>query len=594
MFKHRFLWQLYAAFLVIVFISITGVGWYASKSFYNFYLDEITDSLQSRAYLIESQLRDKIEQQNFKEADDICKQIAVKSSTRITVILPDGVVIADSEEIPSQMKNHADRLEFQDAISQGLGKSTRYSSTLARQMRYLAIPIKHDNEIIAVIRTAVPITAIDNTLKSIHNNLIIIGIIIAICMAILSLIISKKISLPIEQMTEVAKNVAAGRLDMRLPIPDTAEFAALAKASNEMLRQLNSKIDIITAERSQIEAILSSMIEGVLAVDSVGHIVSINKTAANLLNTDASNCQNRSIEEIVRNPQLQEYIRNTIENKQTGESEIFIFNEDGRCLQLHGSRLTDNKGNKNGAVLVLHDITRTRRLEEVRRDFVANVSHELKTPITSIKGFVETLQDGAIDNPEEAKRFLEIIARHTERLNAIVDDLLSLSVLEDDIDKRRLSFENVELQPLLISTAELAKMKADQKNISIEVTCEDNISAQINAALIEQAVLNLIDNAIKYSPNDSKIMVNSQKNGNEILIKVSDQGSGIPREHLSHIFERFYVVDKSRSRKLGGTGLGLSIVKHISQVHGGYITVESQINKGSTFTIHLPAGKNNL
>ncbi len=593
MLKNRFLWQLYAAFLLIVIISVAGVGWYASKYFYDFYLNEITDSLKSRAYLVESQIQERIEQRNFKETDDFCKQIGKKSSMRITVILPDGTVIADSDEITSQMKNHAERTEFQEAVSQGLGKSIRYSSTLGKQMRYLAIPIRQDDKILAVVRTAVPITTIENTLKSIYHNLLIIGIVIAICMAILSLFISRKISLPIEQMTEVAKNVAAGRLDMRLPIPDTVEFAALAKASNEMLRQLNSKIDIITAERSQIQAILSSMIEGVLAVDSSGHIVSINKTAANLLKINETNGKGRSIEEVIRNPHFQQYIRNTIDNKQPAETDGLVLDEDGRFLQLYGSHLTDNKGNKNGAVLVLHDITRTRRLEEVRRDFVANVSHELKTPITSIKGFVETLQDGAIDNPEEAKRFLEIIARHAERLNAIVDDLLSLSVLEEDIDKRRLSFENADLKPLLISTAELAKMKADQKNIAIEVTCEENISAQINAALIEQAILNLVDNAIKYSPNDSKITVNSQKTGGEITIKVSDQGPGIPKEHLSHIFERFYVVDKSRSRKLGGTGLGLSIVKHIAQVHGGYITVESQVNKGSTFIIHLPVGNNN-
>ncbi|MBN2591255.1 MAG: PAS domain-containing protein [Sedimentisphaerales bacterium] len=592
MLKHRFLWQLYAAFLVIVIISVDGVGWYASKSFYNFYLNEISESLKSRAYLIEGQLKSYLRNQNYKETDNFCKQLAEKSSTRITVILRDGVVIADSDEIPSQMENHAKRPEFQQVVDdkKDIGKSIRYSSTLGKKMMYLAIPIKQDDEILAVVRTAVPVTAINQTLKSIYNKLLIIGIITAICMALLSLYISRKISLPIEQMTEVAKNVAAGRLDMRLPIPDTAEFADLAKASNEMLRQLNSKIDVISAERSQIQAILSSMIEGVLAVDSLGHIVSINKTAANLLKINSSNCQNRSIEEVIRNPQLQQYIRNTIDNKQPTETESLVLNEEGCFLQLYGSSLTDNKGNKNGAVLVLHDITRTRRLEEMRRDFVANVSHELKTPITSIKGFVETLQDGAIDNPLEAKRFLEIIARHAERLNAIVDDLLSLSVLEEDLDKRRLSFENANLKPLLNSTAELAKMKAEQKNITIEVTCEENIYAQINPALIEQAVLNLIDNAIKYSPNDSKILVNAQVDGKEVKINVSDQGSGIGTEHLEHIFERFYVVDKSRSRKLGGTGLGLSIVKHIAQVHGGYITVESKINQGSTFIIHLPAG----
>ena len=587
MVKSRFLWQLYAAFLLVIIITVVGVGWYASKYFHNFYLDEVAKSLKARAYLVENQLQTSLETQDHEQTYDLCKQLAEKSSTRITVILLDGVVIADSDEIPSQMENHSDRPEFIDAINNGWGKSTRFSETLDQQMMYLAIPFKHEEAIIAVIRTAVPVTAIDNTIRRIYVKLLLIGIIIAICMALISLFISRLISLPVEKMTKVARSIAAGRLDLRLPVPDTAEFADLANASNEMLRQLNSKIDVITAERSQIQAILSSMIEGVLAVDSLGNIVSINKTAANLLNIDLSNWQNRSVEKTINNPQLKEYIKNTIDNEQT-TADSFLLKQDGRVLQLYGSNLTDNKGNKNGAVLVLHDISRTRRLEEVRRDFVANVSHELKTPITSIKGFVETLQEGAIDNPEEAKRFLEIIARHTERLNAIVDDLLSLSVLEEDVEKRRLFFDNTDLKPLLISTADLATMKAEAKNITIEVECEENIFAKINAALIEQAVLNLIDNAIKYSPNDSKIKVNSQKVENGVTIKVSDQGSGIGQEHLEHIFERFYVVDKSRSRKLGGTGLGLSIVKHIAQVHGGYITVESKINEGSTFTIQLP------
>ncbi|RKY25496.1 MAG: hypothetical protein DRP62_01065 [Planctomycetota bacterium] len=264
------------------------------------------------------------------------------------------------------------------------------------------------------------------------------------------------------------------------------------------------------------------------------------------------------------------------------------MNEGGRFLQLYGSGLVDNKDNRSGAVLVLHDITRTRQLEEVRRDFVANVSHELKTPITSIKGFVETLQEGALDKPEESKRFLEIIAKHADRLNAIVDDLLSLSRLEEDSEQRRISFEKTSIRPTLVSAIELSKVKAEEKHITVELLCDKEITAKINSALIEQVVLNLIDNAIKYSQDNSKIQVSTQKTENEVFIKVSDQGCGIEKEHLDRIFERFYVVDKGRSRKLGGTGLGLAIVKHIAQVHNGYVTVESTLGKGSTFIVHLP------
>ena len=241
-----------------------------------------------------------------------------------------------------------------------------------------------------------------------------------------------------------------------------------------------------------------------------------------------------------------------------------------------------------GAVIVLHDITRIRQLEEVRRDFVANVSHELKTPITSIKGFVETLLEGVVKDPVQIRRFLNIIAKHSERLDAIIDDLLALSRLEEDDEKRKLSFEEHHLKPVLASAIELSKVKAEQKNITVELVCSEETTAKINSALIEQAVINLVDNAVKYSQENSTVTVNAQKKLNEIVITVTDHGCGIEKKHLSRIFERFYVVDKARSRKLGGTGLGLAIVKHISGVHGGYVTVESQVGHGSTFTIHLP------
>jgi len=591
MYKKRLLWQLYPSFLLIIVISVVGVAWYASQSLRKFYLNDVADGLKSRAYLIEKQISLYLTEQKFQDMDDLCKEIGNSSSTRITVILPDGEVIADSDEMPSNMRNHADRPEFKDALEQGSGNSIRPSETLGKKMMYQAIVLKHNDEIQAVVRTSVPVTAIDEALKNIYAKLLWAGIIISICAGAISLAISKKISQPVEQMTEVAKHFASGDLNLKLPISSTTELAELANSLNEMARQLNCRIDTITEERSQIQAILSSMIEGVLAVDSTGHIVSINKAAANLLNIDASKSQKLSIEEAIRNPQLQEYIKNTLENNKPNQMDYFVLNDGGRFLQLHGSALTDNNGKNNGAVLVLHDITRTRQLEDVRRDFVANVSHELKTPVTSIKGFVETLLDGAVNEPQEARRFLEIIAKHSDRLNAIIEDLLSLSRLEEDSEKRRLSFEETKIKPTLASAIELSKLKADKKHIKVELTCDEEITAKLNSALIEQAVLNLIDNATKYSQENSKIQVLAQIKNNEILITVSDQGCGIGKEHLDRIFERFYVVDKGRSRKLGGTGLGLSIVKHIAAVHGGYIQVESTVGKGSTFNIHLPLNR---
>jgi two-component system phosphate regulon sensor histidine kinase PhoR len=589
MFQRRLLWQLYPWFLLIIVISVASVAWYASQSIETFYLQQIREDLTSRARLVQEQVQDNLDSENHRAIDNLCKQIGKASSTRITVILPDGKVIADSDENPARMENHIDRPEIQDALAKDRGSYLRSSDTLGIKMMYLAIAVKQDNQIQAIIRTSVPVTDIKDTLGSIYQKLFWAGAVIAVCAAVISLAISKRISRPVEDMTQAATHFADGELDHRMALPDTMELAELAKALNKMAEQLNARINMISEERSQIQTILSSMIEGVLAVDSAGHIVSINKAAADFLDLDETGSVGRNIEEVVRNPQLQQYINDILENKQPPETNVFINNDGGRSLQLHGSGLANKNGNRNGAVLVLHDITRTRQLEEVRRDFVANVSHELKTPVTSIKGFIETLLDGSVKEPQQMQRFLEIIAKHADRLNAIIEDLLSLSRLEEESNNRKLSFETINIRPALASAIELSKPKAGQKNIALELSCDEEIVAQINSILIEQAVVNLIDNAVKYSPDSSTIHIIAESVANEIVISVSDQGCGIAKEHLGRLFERFYVVDKGRSRKLGGTGLGLSIVKHIAQVHGGTVEVQSAVGKGSTFTVHLPA-----
>jgi two-component system phosphate regulon sensor histidine kinase PhoR len=587
--RKKIIWHLYPAFLVIGIVVLLAVTWYADHCFHMFYYNQTANDLEVRARLIEHQIEPMIKSGNVSEIDNTCKSLGKKSTTRITIILPDGQVIGDSGANLAVMKNHSDRPEFRDAINKGLGKTVRSSNTIGKNMMYLAVPIKQDDKILAIIRTSISITVIDQELAKLYKRVLWAGIIIAFFTAVVSLFVSKKLSLPIEQMKEIANHFASGDFGHSLSMPSSTELAELAMALNGMAQQLGSRIDTITENKNQMQAILSSMIEGVMAVDADGHIISLNNAGAEFLDVEQMKAIGRNVEEVVRNPEIQQFVQNTLYDKGLSDAaDVFIMNNGERFLQLHGTSLTDSKGQRNGAVIVLHDITRIHRLEEVRRDFVANVSHELKTPITSIKGFVETLREGALENPQEAMRFLEIIARHADRLNAIVDDLLSLSRLEEDNEKRRLFFENTYLRPVLASSVELLKIKAEKKNITIDLICDEHISAKINSALIEQAVFNLIDNAIKYSNNNCNVKISAQKYGNEILISVSDQGCGIERQHLSRIFERFYVVDKSRSRKVGGTGLGLSIVKHISQVHGGNITVESKINEGSIFTIHLP------
>jgi len=593
--SRRLLWELYPSFLAVIAAVLLALTWYSSTSMRFFYYNQVAVFLEQNSRLFELYLTPKIQSHDFHEVDALCKTLGKASSTRITVILPDGRVIGDTDENPENMKNHNDRPEFKDALVKGIGKSQRFSETLGKQMMYLAATVRQDSNTLAVIRTSQPLTEIDQKLKAINKKFIWASILIAVIAAAVSLIVSKRMTWPVEQMTKTARLFAKGDFSQRLYIPATDELAELSKALNEMAQQLSDRIDAITNDKNRTEAILSSMIEAVLAVDLDGRIASLNEAAAHILNIDKDKAIGRILEEIVRNPDIQKFIHNTLKgNIQSAETDTFLVNYEEKFLQLHGTSLTDSKGNRNGAVIVMHDITQINRFDQIRRDFVANVSHELKTPITSIKGFVETMMEGVLNDPDQAKRFLDIIAKHTERLNSIVDDLLSLSRLEETDEKARIVCENALLKPVLLSAIQLSDFKADNKKISIELNCDSKLTAKINTTLIEQGVLNLIDNAIKYSPDNSKIVVNACMTDNEVLISVTDQGCGIDKQHLERIFERFYVVDKGRSRKLGGTGLGLSIVKHIAQVHGGSVTVESKVNTGSTFTIHLPVEKNSV
>jgi len=589
MFKRSLLWQLYPVYLLIIVIALFTITWYLSWLLPDFYHNQVAEGLQARANLIKDQFLEKLRVEDFKGMEALCKKLGASSSTRITIILPNGKVAADSEENPADMENHSNRPEFKDAFEEGIGTSVRFSHTLDQNMMYLAVPIKEQGKILAVVRTSVPVVAVNEKLNDLNHKIILSAIIVAICAAIATLIVSRRISQPIKQMKETAQRFALGQLELRVPLLKQGELTELAQALNEMAQQLQDRIQTITQQRNELKAILSSMVEGVVAIDSNGYIVNINEAAANFLNTDIAKAQGSSIEEVIRNTEFQEFIKGILNEEQSGQTDIVLSGREDRIVRLDGANLTDSKGGKSGAVIVISDMTRMRRLEDVRRDFVANVSHELRTPITSIKGFVETLLEGAIQNPQQAERFLKIIAKHSDRLNAIVEDLLSLSSLEEGSEKRKITFEKTSLKHVLDSVIAMSMIKAEVKDITIDLDCDESIEVKINTNLLEQAILNLVDNAIKYSEPAGKVQIKAYRKNKTIVISVRDYGCGIPRIHQSRIFERFYVVDKSRSRKLGGTGLGLAIVKHIAEVHGGKVTIESSPGAGSTFFLHLPA-----
>jgi len=590
MVRRRLIWQLYPSFLAVTLLAMAAAAAYSSYTFYTFHLRQTQRELLTLAQVVVPEVEQALASASPGDVDALVDRLgqAADGQVRFTIVTPAGRVIGDSQDDPTRMQNHADRQEVIEALRDGFGRSVHLSPTLGKKMVYVAISVQQDGRPVAVIRTAMAITAIDQPLKDIYVSVAWAALIIALIAAFLSLLISRGISRPIVRMQRVAQLFAGGQLNIRVPGAGAAELDGLAKALNEMATQLQDRITTITKQRNELEAILSSMTEGVFAVDSQGCFASINKAAAQLLNIDPTSAQGRSVAEAIHSVELQQFVRDTLRSGEPGEADISFPGQTERLFHVCGAGLSDPRGERSGAVIVLSDVTRVDRLENLRRDFVANVSHELKTPITSIQGFVEALQEGGLADAEQARRYVDIIARHAHRLNAIIDDLLSLSRLEDGAERRAISFETVALKPILEAAVDLSRVKADARQIRIELICDKGVEAKLNGPLLEQAVLNLVDNAIKYSEPGSVVEVFAGRLENENTISVRDSGCGISPRHLSRLFERFYVIDKSRSRTLGGTGLGLSIVKHIAQVHGGYVTVESTPGRGSTFTIHLP------
>lgn len=581
-------WQLYPSYLLITLISLLAVTWYASKSLRHFFLEQTASDLETRALLLENQILEYLHPLDKEGVDLLCKKLGKQASTRITIMLPSGKVVGDSEEDPARMDNHADRPEFIQALTGLSGTSTRYSRTLKKNMMYVGVAVKKNNQTLAVVRTSIPVNAMDVALEDIRIKIALGGLIIAVLAAILSLLVSRRVTRPIEQIKTWAESIGRGEFRFRPPVAESEEIAALSDTMNHMAVELRDRIDTVIRQRNETEAMLSSMVEGVLAVDMEERVISLNHAAAEILGCNQTEAQGRSIHEVVRSTVLHHFVTDTLSSQEPVEKEIVLSYDGDRVLNGHGTLLRDAEGGQVGALIVLNDVTHIRKLEKIRRDFVANVSHEIKTPITAIKGFVETLRDGALENPEDAQRFLTIISKHVDRLEAIIEDLLRLSRIEREAEREEVVLVEGKVKDLLQTAIQVCEVKAVAKKVRIELSCEKDIVAKIDAVLLEQALANLLDNAIKYSNEGSVIQVEATQKESEIIISVSDHGCGIEKEHLPRLFERFYRADKARSRQLGGTGLGLAIVKHIAQAHGGHVSVESTHGKGSTFAIHLP------
>ncbi len=597
--RKRLLRQIYAPIILVIIISIFSSTWYAADTLKYISIEQTKGDLTIRAGLINKLIIGPFLSHDYEQMNKLCRQISRESATRITVIHQSGRILVDTLENEKKIDNFTNSLEVRQALRGDVGSSIRFSNSTNQKMLYIAVPLLLPAqksipapEVRGILRLSIPTTLIDKTLHKVLIKIFFGALFFVLIAAVITLTTSRKITAPLEEMSSYAEQLAQENFTNTSLVPDidtSTEIAGLANSLNTMAIQLHDRFQLLTKQKNELEAVFFSMVEAVIVVDINEKIIRMNHAATQFLGFAPNTIKDMKSLESHANMEMVTFVRRVLSMGRHLEEEI-ILNEGQNeiYLQAHGTLLYDAQNKSIGALIVLHDVTRLRNLENMRRDFVANVSHELRTPITTIKGFVETLQDGALSCPEDAQRFLTIILKHADRLNAIVDDLLTLSRLEQDGKKQEIILRTGFVNTILANSVETCSPKAQEKNITLSIKCPDELTLKMDESLLEQAIINLVINAIKYSHEDSEVYIRATQKGNEVTISIEDSGIGIAQEHLPRLFERFYRSDKARSRKLGGTGLGLSIVKHIAQSHNGIVTVNSSLEKGSVFSLKIP------
>ncbi len=571
---------------------VVGVTW---KVVEDFHLEQTRQDLLARVELFRLGLEPAFDR-GGGAVDRYCKQASASgggkaaAGTRFTVTGLDGTVLGDSVEDPALMENYFDRPEIRDAKNGRAGLRERFSDTLRTRQMYAAIPVRKEGAVVGMVRGAFTVESIHGVVLAVTYRILAMGLITGLVAMGASLFVSRLLTGPVEEMEQGARRFAEGDLKARVAIPDSFELAGLAEGLNRMARLLDERIRLETRQRREREAIFSSMDEGVLALDLDQRIIGLNDAAARLLGVEAGKALNRSLLEVIRNPGLERFVTAATASDVPLEGDLTLQHGKEVDLQLRGAPLKGDDEKRIGVVVMLGDVTRLRRLETVRREFVSNASHELRTPITSIRGFAETLVESAADDPEAARRFAGIIEAQARRLEMLVEDMLTLSRLEHISGQETLARERQAVGGVLRAAVAACEGRAQARNIRLALECPDTLEALIAGSLLEQAVINLLDNAIKYSEESGEVRIIAEADGDRVAIRVRDRGCGIEARHLPRLFERFYRVDNARSRKLGGTGLGLAIVKHIALAHGGEASVVSTPGSGSEFTIRLPRG----
>jgi two-component system phosphate regulon sensor histidine kinase PhoR len=531
-----------------------------------------------------------------EDAAELADSVGRSSGVTVELLDLDGRRLPGSAEEAASVPDESTSSLLQTARSGGIATESRYDASSGRRMLAVAVPSAVEGRPAGIVRVTADSREADRALWRTQRTMLFGFGLMAVAAAWGGYLVAKRSSRGVEELADAAARLASGAFDTQVPTAELAEVSDLAGALGILREQLVERGRTIGRQGTQQEAVLGSMVEGVLAVDGRQRVVSINRAAAALLGLEQATTIGHPLQELVRNPELRRFALRAIDCQEPIEDDLLLRGPTGdRTILVRGTALREPRGGEGGAVIVLNDVTHFRHLENVRRDFVANVSHELKTPIASIKGFVETLLDGAVDDGKDARRFLAIVSKQADRLEQIIDDLLSLSRIEQSEGAGNLPLEIGPVADVLAAAVADCHPRAVDRDITLECACDPSLIAPLNRPLLEQAVINLVDNAIKYSESGRMVRVTGrleqavmEDDRPGVVISVTDQGCGIAPEHLPRIFERFYRVDKARSRKLGGTGLGLSIVKHIVQAHGGTVAVDSTPGVGTTFRLLLP------
>jgi two-component system, OmpR family, phosphate regulon sensor histidine kinase PhoR len=585
--RSRFLWELYAGYAVVILATAIVVGVVLMRDAEHGMLDNIQAGLQRDAVLVRDIAAPHVASVPDSAFQQRIRALGARTGTRYTVIAADGRVLADSEDDPATMDNHRDRPEIMAAANNGMGTSTRYSRTVSAHSLYLAIPVMKDGLLSGFVRTSATLEAIEERRAAVRRGIALALVLPVIAALGFGLLLANSFTRPIVDMTDAARAVAGGDHGRRLHIDRGDEIGALAEALNTMTEQLRSQIDTMTADRNTTLAILAGMVEGVVAVDREERVVHANAAAQAILGIDGRAALGRRIWEVTRVVEVSEALGEAMRQNRVRVSEVRIPTpQKDQVIQLTATPLRNAGDQIDGAVVVLHDVSELRQLESVRRDFVANISHELKTPLTAIRGLVETLIDDRRMDRETHDRFIEKIRDQSTRLTNLVADLLTLSRLESGAGGLR--FEAMDLRETVAESFRTQHHVAESKQVKmISGMPDDAVTIDGDSEAMRELVDNLVSNAIKYTPAGGRVDVRLTTENGSAVLEVTDTGIGIPPEEQSRVFERFYRVDKARSRQLGGTGLGLSIVKHVALAHGGSVSLKSATGRGSTFRVQL-------